>query len=171
MIELKGEDPRRYEAALADLERYLRPSGQFITHERRCILLAVLREERPFYASDLHHRLVAEGRSISLTTVYNTLSLLCRAGLAIRLGLEGGTAYLCRDRCANRLFVVCNECGKLVYHHRYKLYEQFARAVVPHFSRLHPVMLGFGYCRECRKKLFRKETAPNVNFGEGKKSK
>lgn len=147
-------DPEIYESELATLREYLQSGDFLITHERQAILAAVLNEPRPFPASELHLTLSESGTQISLTTIYNTLNLFCRAGITMRLALPQGVYYLATHHCQRRLIVVCNECGKVVYLRRYKLYEQLLRTIVPYFCKVKHTMLSFGYCKECRRKLF-----------------
>ncbi|KXB35795.1 transcriptional regulator, Fur family [Bacteroidales bacterium KA00251] len=154
MAKASSIDPDLYEHFLDKLREYLQSGDFLITHERQVVLAAVLQKSRPFLASELHQALLDSGSQISLTTVYNTLNLFCRAGIAIRLALQSGTYFLPILHCQHRLIVVCNECGKVVYLRRYKLYEQLLRTIVPHFSKVHHAMLSFGYCKECRRKLF-----------------
>lgn len=142
-----------------ELGKYLVETKQNFTYERELLLWAILSEDRPMLASDLHKSLLALGNTVSLTTIYNVLNLFCRAGVAVRLALPRGTAYLAVEHCRNRLIIVCNECGKVVYQHRNKLYQQLVRTIIPHFLRLQHTIQSYGCCSECYKLLYKQKKA------------
>lgn len=147
-----------YQTVLSLLTEYLASGDFVVTKERQNILKEVLSISRPFLATDLFKNLKGRNYHVSLTTIYNTLNLFCRAGITLRFALQEGTFFLASYHCQNRLIIVCNECGKITYLRRSKLYQQLNKTIVPHFSRVQHSMISYGYCRECRRRLFGKNS-------------
>lgn len=162
MTKMPQEEKDSYSLAMEALKAYLGTGDHILTFERKRILSAVMEQTHPFIVPTLHQAVQQLGTRVSITTIYNTLNLFCKAGITVKLALPQGTMYLASAYCHNRLVVVCNECGKVIYLHRYKLYEQLLRTIVPRFHKVRPVMLSFGYCQDCKRKLFsKKQTKKN----------
>lgn len=97
-----------------ELARELARSGCRSTVQRRAVLRVLERTSRPLCAEELHQRLREEHPRIGLSTVYRTLSLLCRFGAAhkVRRG-DGASRYLPGAsgpvQCAH-----CKACGEVI---------------------------------------------------------
>lgn len=157
-----------YEALLVErlAERKL-----FNTAERRDIYNVMLDAVKPIDAQSIHEQVLATGKHISLTTVYSTLELLCRLGLVVRLAPRNEILYVATVHTENRMLVICNECGKISYHNRYKIYDHLRRIIIPHHKSIKPLLLGYGYCAECKRRINQtnKTTKQQVITNNGKR--
>ncbi|MHA7961248.1 Fur family transcriptional regulator [Streptomyces sp. L500] len=81
--------------------------------QRRAVVLGALVVAEGFVSAQaLHKRLVAEGSSVGLSTVYRTLTALAEAGRAdIFRDTNGGRLFRHRPGPDHRRYLVCTECG------------------------------------------------------------
>lgn len=79
-------------ASAATLTRALREDGVRITRQRAALLDVLARADDHPDAPELHRRAQAVDDSVSLATVYRTLSVLERQGVVNRLQFEGEAA-------------------------------------------------------------------------------
>ncbi len=105
VVEPSGWNPR----ALA----LLRESGLRFSRPRAAILGFFLAGDRHISAESLHRSLLDGGASLSLSTVYLNLSVLCEAGLIRELkGLEGVSLY--DSNVVPHGHMVCTVTGEVV---------------------------------------------------------
>jgi len=72
----------------ADFDVFLKSKEKRITFERMKVLDYIMGEELYFNADDLYLTMRTEKTQISRATIYNTLSLLCEAGLLVKNNTE-----------------------------------------------------------------------------------
>ena len=88
-----GPSPRRDRSHPASaLEQALRDEGVRITRQRSTLLDVLAKADDHPDATELHRRALALDDSVSLATVYRTLSVLERQGVVNRLQFEGEAA-------------------------------------------------------------------------------
>ena len=138
-------------AEQARLAAYLQIKGQRLSVEREALFDTVLAYERTFSASELYEKAKEASCPVTLATVYNALELFVKAGVVIPFEIQRRETYYLPYFCSyNRAVVVCSECGKTVYLRRVKVYDILAKLITPHFSKSRPLLLYYGYCKDCR---------------------
>ncbi len=130
---------------------FLARSGLKRTRQRDHILQAFFDAGRHLSAEELYHRIHSQDPGIGLVTVYRTLKLLQKAGLAT--GRQFGDAYTRFDPSpADRPHdhLICTRCGKIQEFadaNLHALREKVARSrgftVTEHRLEL------YGFCRDC----------------------
>lgn len=142
--ELKAAEQER-------LEAYMQLKGQRLSVERTALFGTILAYERTFSASELYEKAKEASCPVTLATVYNALELFVKAGVVIPFETQRRETYYLPYFCAyNRAVVVCSECGKTVYLRRVKVYDMLTKLITPHFSKSRPLLLYYGYCKDCR---------------------
>ncbi|MFF4156710.1 Fur family transcriptional regulator [Streptomyces sp. NPDC001678] len=82
------------------------------TQQRAVVLGALVVAEGFISAQALHKRLVADGSSVGLSTVYRTLTALAEAGRAdIFRDTNGERLFRHRPGPDHRHYLICTECG------------------------------------------------------------
>jgi len=82
-----------------DPTQALRDTGVRVTRQRETLLKVLAQAEDHPDAAELHRRARSHDDSLSLATVYRTLSVLEREGVVLRLALEnGGARYEVADQ-------------------------------------------------------------------------
>ena len=99
-----------YSAEVRDL---LKQHGLRFSRPRAAILAFFLEEDRHVSAEAVHRSVSARGESLSLSTVYLNLAVLCEAGLLRELrGLEGVSLY--DSNVDPHAHLVCTVSGRVV---------------------------------------------------------
>ncbi len=88
--------------------------GQRSTRQRRAVVSALDEIEAFVSAQQLHQRLVTDGTSVGLTTVYRTLQALADAGEADLIVQEDGEVLYRRCSGDHHHHLVCHDCGVTV---------------------------------------------------------
>lgn len=71
----------------------LRKAGLRPTRQRLALAATIFRSQRHLTAESLHAELLAEGKAMSLATVYNALNQFTEAGLLRSFGIEGRATH------------------------------------------------------------------------------
>ncbi|MCA9483514.1 MAG: transcriptional repressor [Nitrospina sp.] len=133
------------------LEDYIVQHNLKITKQRRAVLEAFLNSEDHVSAEELYKLVTENEPKIGLATVYRTLSLLTKSGLASELDFgDGQKRYEHKFMHSHHDHMICTECGKIIeFSHPMieKLQEEVASR---HQFKLtsHKLDL-FGLCKEC----------------------
>jgi Fur family peroxide stress response transcriptional regulator len=94
-----------------DAARALREAGLKATPQRLAILRSLAGDETHPTAQELHERLSSEFPSLSVATVYNTLSALTRIARCIPLELGGPLRF--DPNVQPHDHAVCEQCGSI----------------------------------------------------------
>ncbi|HEX4353421.1 MAG TPA: Fur family transcriptional regulator, partial [Polyangiales bacterium] len=94
-----------------DAARALREAGLKATPQRLAVLRSLAGDETHPTAQELHERLAAEFPSLSVATIYNTLSALTRIGRCIPLELGGPVRF--DPNVDAHDHAVCEQCGSI----------------------------------------------------------
>ncbi|MCC8070829.1 MAG: transcriptional repressor [Bacteroidales bacterium] len=146
-------DEKNLNAAMAVLTQYLLQHKLRRTPERFAILEKVMATNSHFGIDDLHATLEAEGYHVSLSTVYNTMTLLVDAGLARRhiFGKEP-PKYEKLVGPASHHHLVCTHCGKV---REIKDAEIDALLSSRRYGKFHPMYTDlyiYGICARCSRR-------------------
>ncbi len=76
---------------------------------RQEILSLVLSSENHPTADDIYFELKSQGKKVTLSTVYNNLSALCREGEIAKVSFNGKTDRF--DKIARHDHLICSMCG------------------------------------------------------------
>lgn len=103
------------EHALDVLDEYLSRRGLKRSSQRSTVLQVFLSADDCITIQQLYDRVREDAPSISYTTVYRSLTLFTRCGLAIKTEYLDGTARFghCFNRCSHHQ-VICTVCGHSV---------------------------------------------------------
>ncbi|MDP6231873.1 MAG: transcriptional repressor [Nitrospinaceae bacterium] len=97
------------------LEEYISRNNLKITRQRRGVLKAFLDCENHVSAEELYNTVTETESKIGLATVYRTLALLIRSGLASEMDFgDGQKRYEHRYKHKHHDHMICTECGKII---------------------------------------------------------
>lgn len=121
------------------------------TPERIEILKNVLDYTGHFGVEDLYNRLDKKGYHVSRQTVYNTLELLCEAGIIKRLLFDSLQAlYELTGR--DHTHLICTACGKVKETESPDIEKQLNNLKSKEFYPSYITVSVYGLCEECMKK-------------------
>ncbi|MDE6206903.1 MAG: transcriptional repressor [Muribaculaceae bacterium] len=130
---------------------YLKQNGHRQTQERFFIMDNALAQKAPFSAKELHEVLLGAYFTLSPATIYNTLELLCRAGLLMRSNCINSCRYYSGD--AGTTWVECRHCGKLQRVKDRSLTDAISTIAVRGFTAGAFNVSITGVCSACARKL------------------
>lgn len=101
----------------------LRDGGVRVTRQREALLRVLTEAEDHPDATELHRRARAMDASVSLATVYRTLSVLEREGVILRQSFESGGARFEVADTAHHDHIVDLDSGQIIEFHSEKIEE------------------------------------------------
>lgn len=139
------------EQAAEILKRHLADNGLKLTRQRKAILRAFLNKDH-VTAEDLYKEISRRNVKAGLATVYRTLNLLCRCGLAQQRHFgDSKTLYDNVHNKSHHDHLICTRCGKIVEFENpaiERLQERVARE--NRFSIYNHKLELYGLCGACR---------------------
>ena len=112
-----GKNTEKVVSILSENER-LNRRGYKLTEQRQWIVNLLKSEKRHLNAIEIHTALYQKERRVSLATVYRTLDLLVRLGLARKVNVDNRPAVFEldgeRDKNREHVHLVCEECGRIL---------------------------------------------------------
>lgn len=137
----------------ARLKDFLKKSGFKSTRQRDIIATEFLRGEGHITAEEMYQKVLRRHREIGFTTVYRTLKLLARSGLAAeRVFADNLTRYEPLLFGDHHDHLICHSCGSITEFENTRLEklqtriaEEFGFRAISHKMEL------YGYCKDCRK--------------------
>lgn len=116
-------DPRMKPDHAQTMTQALRDGGVRVTRQREALLKVLTEADDHPDAAELHRRARSLDDSLSLATVYRTLSVLEREGVVLRLALEnGGARYEVADT-AHHDHIIDLDSGQITEFHSEKIEE------------------------------------------------
>lgn len=116
-------DPRMKPDHAQTMTQALRDGGVRVTRQREALLKVLTEADDHPDAAELHRRARSLDDSLSLATVYRTLSVLEREGVVLRLALEnGGARYEVADT-AHHDHIIDLDSGEITEFHSEKIEE------------------------------------------------
>ena len=134
------------------LEDYISKHNLKITHQRRAVLKAFLESENHVSVEELYNTISKSESKIGLATVYRTLSLLTKSGLASEMDFgDGQKRYEHSYKHAHHDHMVCTECGKIIefIHPLIEKYQEEVATQNGFKVTSHKLDL-FGLCNDCK---------------------
>ena len=122
------------------------------TRTRQVVLELLLQASAPVSAEELYDRARGEGISLSLSTVYRTLSALTERGAVLKQSNRDGKTYYQLNDHHHRHYLICTVCGEIVPVDAcplHKLEEELAQSTGYHITG-HSLEF-MGTCPRCQK--------------------
>jgi Fur family ferric uptake transcriptional regulator len=134
------------------LEDYISKNKLKITKQRRTVLKAFLECKNHISVEELYNLALKTDPKIGLATVYRTLTLLTKSGLALEMDFgDGQKRYESSYESVHHDHMVCTECGKII-EFNHPLIEQYQEEIAEENSfkiTSHKLDL-FGHCSNCK---------------------
>ena len=97
-----------------DMVGELTKQGYRLTPQRLMILSAIENSNDHISADEIYSQVVAKYPNVNISTVYRTLELLTRLGLATETDLGGGRVRYHPAEKGRHHHLVCRECGTVI---------------------------------------------------------
>lgn len=136
-----------------DFASYLREHGLPVTAQRLAIADIVLHSAHHLSADDVATELERRGSTIGLATVYRTLDLLVKSGLAVERDFgEGFKRFEPARDAPHHEHLMCTVCGKVTEFRDERL-ERMTTLVAEAngFARQRHLLVIYGVCADCQR--------------------
>ena len=134
------------------LEDYISENNLKITKQRRVVLKSFLECNNHVSVEELYNIVLKTEPKIGLATVYRTLSLLTKSGLALEMDFgDGQKRYESSYKSEHHDHMVCTECGKII-EFTHPLIEKYQEEVAKEngFKITSHKLDLFGHCQDCK---------------------
>ena len=134
------------------LEEYISVNNQKITKQRRIVLKIFLECKNQVSVEELYNTVLKTEPKIGLATVYRTLALLTKSGLALEMDFgDGQKRYESSYKSVHHDHMVCTECGKIL-EFNHPLIEKYQEEVAmeKNFKITSHKLDLFGLCQDCK---------------------
>ena len=134
------------------LEEYISENNLKITKQRRTVLKIFLESKDHVSVEELYNTVLKTEPKIGLATVYRTLALLTKSGLALEMDFgDGQKRYESSYRSLHHDHMVCTECGKIL-EFNHPLIEKYQEEVAKqkNFKITSHKLDLFGLCKDCK---------------------
>ena len=134
------------------LEEYISKNNLKITKQRRGVLKVFLECENHVSVEELYNIVLKTEPKIGLATVYRTLALLTKSGLALEMDFgDGQKRYESSYKSVHHDHMVCTECGKIL-EFNHPLIEKYQEEVAmqKNFKITSHKLDLFGLCQDCK---------------------
>ena len=134
------------------LEEYISVNNLKITKQRRTVLKIFLESKDHVSVEELYNEVLKTEPKIGLATVYRTLALLTKSGLALETDFgDGQKRYESSYRSLHHDHMVCTECGKIL-EFNHPLIEKYQEEVAKqnNFKITSHKLDLFGLCKDCK---------------------
>ena len=134
------------------LEEYISVNNLKITKQRRIVLKIFLECKNHVSVEELYNIVLKTEPKIGLATVYRTLALLTKSGLALEMDFgDGQKRYESSYRSLHHDHMVCTECGKIL-EFNHPLIEKYQEEVAKqkNFKITSHKLDLFGLCNDCK---------------------
>jgi Fur family ferric uptake transcriptional regulator len=134
------------------LESYIAEHKLKITKQRRVVLNVFLECKDHVSVEELYSIVSKQEPKIGLATIYRTLALLTKSGLALEMDFgDGQKRYESSFMSAHHDHMVCTECGKII-EFNHPLIEKYQEeiAIQNGFKITSHKLDLFGHCSNCK---------------------
>ena len=134
------------------LENYITEHNLKITKQRRTVLNVFLECNSHVSVEELYSIVSEQDPKIGLATIYRTLALLTKSGLALEMDFgDGQKRYESSFMSAHHDHMVCTECGKII-EFNHPLIEKYQEeiAIQNGFKITSHKLDLFGHCNNCK---------------------
>lgn len=133
-------------------KEYLHEKGLKSTRQRDDIVSLFLKEDKHFSVEELYREIQKIEPQIGFATVYRTLKLLVKAGLAVETQFgDGITRFEPVHKGKHHDHLVCLKCSKIIEFENDKI-EQLQKQVAKenNFKLTNHKCVLYGFCSECK---------------------
>ncbi len=140
------------ERALDDFRAYLRDHNLPVTAQRQAVAEVVLLSDRHLSAEEIREELAERGHAVGTATIYRTLEVLARSGLAVERDFgEGFKRYEPARGIPQHEHLICNVCGRVEELRDERLERMTTLLAESHgFSRQRHRLVIYGVCARCQ---------------------
>jgi Fur family ferric uptake transcriptional regulator len=140
------------DSAVESFRAYLREHNLPITAQRLAIAEVVLSSDRHHSAEDVAAELTARGAAAGTATVYRTLELLVKSGLAVERDFgEGFRRYESARDIPHHEHLLCTVCRRVTEFRDERLERMTTLIAETHgFARQRHRLVIYGVCGECQ---------------------
>ncbi len=134
------------------LEEYISENNLKITKQRRTVLKIFLECKNHVSVEELYNIVLKTEPKIGLATVYRTLALLTKSGLALEMDFgDGQKRYESSYKSTHHDHMVCTECGEIL-EFNHPLIEKYQEevAIQKNFKITSHKLDLFGLCQDCK---------------------
>ena len=134
------------------LEEYISVNNLKITKQRRTVLKIFLESKDHVSVEELYNTVLKTEPKIGLATVYRTLALLTKSGLALEMDFgDGQKRYESSYRSLHHDHMLCTECGKIL-EFNHPLIEKYQEEIAKqkNFKITSHKLDLFGLCKNCK---------------------
>ena len=134
------------------LEEYISENNLKITKQRRIVLKVFLESKDHVSVEELYNEVLKAEPKIGLATVYRTLALLTKSGLALEMDFgDGQKRYESSYRSIHHDHMVCTKCSKIL-EFNHPLIEKYQDEVAEqnNFKITSHKLDLFGLCENCK---------------------
>ena len=134
------------------LEEYISENNLKITKQRRSVLKTFLECKNHVSVEELYNTVLKTEPKIGLATVYRTLALLTKSGLALEMDFgDGQKRYESSYRSVHHDHMICTECVKIL-EFNHPLIEKYQEEVAKqkNFKITSHKLDLFGLCKDCK---------------------
>ena len=132
---------------------YLREHNLPVTAQRVAVAEVVLGSDRHLSAEEIERELRERGSAVGTATVYRTLEVLVRSGLAVERDFgEGFRRYEPARDAPHHEHLLCTVCGRVTEFRDERLERMTTLVAETHgFARQRPRLVIYGVCRFCQR--------------------
>ncbi|MEK7872137.1 MAG: transcriptional repressor [Nitrospirota bacterium] len=134
------------------LKAHLAKNNLRLTKQREIILRAFLNMESHVSAEELYRETVKKDPAVGLATIYRTISLLCRCGLAQQRDFgDGETRYEHLYNHKHHDHLICTSCGKIAEFENTEIEKLQTKVARNHGFETYSHRLDlYGLCEACK---------------------
>jgi Fur family ferric uptake transcriptional regulator len=134
-------------------ERRLRAAGKRITPQRKLVLGILSQADGHLDAHEIYEQGRRQDSSLSLSTVYRTLSVLKEIGFVQELHLDGEHHHYELDSKGEHSHLICIQCGEVIEIDSTAFVAAASQAAAEHGFRIASTQVELGgCCAKCQKK-------------------
>jgi Fur family transcriptional regulator, ferric uptake regulator len=140
------------DSAVESFRGYLREHNLPVTAQRLAIAEVILSSDRHLSAEEVAAELTARGAAAGTATVYRTLELLVKSGLAVERDFgEGFRRYESARDIPHHEHLLCTVCGRVTEFRDERLERMTTLIAETHgFARQRHRLVIYGVCAECQ---------------------
>lgn len=139
---------------LKEFQKYKKEQGLKASKKRTSIVDYFLKEDKHFTVEELYNKLKKIKPQISYATVYRTLKLLAKIGLAQSCQFKGKEMrFEPRHKSEHHDHLVCLKCGEIIEFFQNQIEKLQKQVAIEHkfLVQSHKLEI-YGLCERCRQK-------------------
>lgn len=161
-----------YAEASKRFEAYILSHGKRHTPERAFILKKIYEQKAPVDIQTLYKMVCEEEGQVSLSTIYNNLSMMIEAQLVRRLDLVNGAMAFFEKTLGVEPhgYIVCQHCGKIKTLQISKVKELLADQLPKSYQIIDYNLQVNGLCKRCQTNLRKEAEQERKNVAKQRKA-